>query len=99
MKKIFRQVLIKKRISQTKQRLNNLHNKIQSDLRSVSRQTPQAAKNLKDKMRSVKSSQANLEAKAYPKVDSFEEEIHIFFSVNSLPSSKIILSQHQKQFQ
>lgn len=79
-----------------KQRLNNLHNKVQSDLRSVSRQAPQAAKNLKDKMRSVKSSQANLEAKAYPKVDSFEEEIHIFFSVNSLLSSKIILSQHQK---
>lgn len=86
----------KREYAKQKQRLNDLHNKVQSDLRSVSRQAPHVAKNLKDKMRSVKSSQANLENKSYLKLDSFEEEINIFFDVKPLPASKIILEQKDK---
>lgn len=74
-----------------KQRLNDLHNKVEGKLRTVSRQMPNVAKNLKDKMRSVKSSQAILERSERTQTDSAEEEIQFFLSDASIAPDKIVL--------
>lgn len=86
----------KREYMKQKQRLNDIKNKVQSNLRSVSRQAPHVAKNLKDKMRAIKSNQSNLEKQGYSHIDSFEEKINIFFSVDALPQNKVILEQTNK---
>ncbi|MGM9912216.1 ATP-binding cassette domain-containing protein [Floccifex sp.] len=89
----------KKAYLKQKQKLNDLHNKVQSDLRSVSRQRPHEAKVLKNKMKTIKSSQSHLEQSSYLKLDSYEEEINIFFDQSHLPKTKEIIEYTNKSIQ
>ncbi|MBB5183826.1 ATP-binding cassette domain-containing protein [Catenisphaera adipataccumulans] len=78
-----------------KQRINNIYNQVQSDLRSVSRQAPNVAKNLKDKMRSVKATKQRIEDQSYHHVDSLEEEINIVWEGTPLAAQRIVLDFHE----
>lgn len=79
-----------------KQRLNDLKNKVESKLNSAPRSMPNVGKNLKDKMRSVKSSQTILERQERVETDTAEEEIHFFFPDVQIPASKQIwLAEHE----
>ncbi len=76
---------------QQKQRINDIYNAVQSDLRSVSRQDPRTAKNLKDKMRNIKSTKERIDDENYSRVDSFEEEITLRFDAPPLSKQKVVL--------
>lgn len=80
----------KREDARKKQRLNDLHNKVESALNSVPRSAPNVGKNLKDKMRAVKSAQKQLEGKERIETDSVEEEISFFFDPVRLPAQKIV---------
>ncbi|WP_304684034.1 ATP-binding cassette domain-containing protein [Ileibacterium valens] len=74
-----------------KQRLNDLHNKVESRLKTVSRQAPHEGKMLKRSMRSVLNAQDALENQSYSKTDSVEEGIGFILPERSFPSNKKLL--------
>ncbi len=77
-----------------KERLNDLHNKVESRLRSVSRQDPHQAKVLKKSMKTIKTAQSHLEEQNYSRVDSAEEEISLLFPDSVFPASKTLIDLH-----
>lgn len=76
-----------------KERLNDLYNKVNGKLNTVSRQQPHKGQVLKKKMKSVLSSQQNLERTKLTQTDSAEEEIHFWLPDVPFPSGKKIIDQ------
>lgn len=87
----------KRELAARRQRLNDLHNKVEGRLRTVSRQQPQAAKNLKDKMRAVKSRQASLEREERIETDSAEEEISFALPSSAIHPDKVVLDWNRQE--
>ena len=82
------------------ERYRQIYQRVQHELRTVSRQAPSVAKNLKDKMRSVKSmgKRFEREKEQLAKKPDFEESIDIEFSEEILvPNGKRILDLHLDQ--
>ncbi|NLJ80035.1 MAG: ABC-F family ATP-binding cassette domain-containing protein [Firmicutes bacterium] len=76
------------------QRYHRIFQRVQHELRTVSRQTPSVGKNLKDKMRSVKSVGRRFEREKENMADNpdYEESILVSFSDSvSIPNGKLIL--------
>lgn len=76
------------------ERFQRIYERVQHELRSVSRQAPSAAKNLKDKMHSVKSmgKRFEREKEGMTRKRIVEDKIDLFFDEGiSLPNSKEIL--------
>lgn len=76
-----------------KARLNNLYNKVNGKLNTVSRQAPHKGQVLKKKMKSVLSSQQNLERTERTRTDSAEEEISFWLPDVPFPPGKKIIDR------
>lgn len=74
-----------------KRKLNDIMNAVHYALNSVSRGSPGAAKNLKDKMHTLKAMEKRFDKELYSKVDYNEEAINVFFEDVKVPKQKIIL--------
>lgn len=79
-----------------KERLNDLRNKVEGKLKTVSRQRPHEGAALKKSMKTVKNAQAHLEEEGYTKTDSIEEEIGFILPDTVFPEGKMLLEiEHQ----
>lgn len=81
-----------------KARLNDLYNKVNGKLATVSRQMPHKGQVLKKKMKSVQSSIQNLERTERTTTDTAEEEISFWLLDTPFPSSKKIIDQTMEVF-
>lgn len=73
-----------------KQRTNDILQRVQADLRGVSRQAPHVAKNLKDKMRAIKKQAEHIETQSYTKTDSVEEAFTLTFPTTLSGQARIV---------
>lgn len=76
-----------------KERLNDLSNKVEHALRSVSRQQPHKGQVLKKKMKTVRSSQNALEEQGYSRTDSLEEAAGFLLPEVPFPARKKIIDE------
>ncbi len=83
----------KREYQKQKQRLNDLSNKVEHELRTVSRQQPHQAKVLKKKMKTVRSAQQALEDQGFTRTDSLEEAASFFLPDAPFPAGKKILDE------
>jgi ATPase subunit of ABC transporter with duplicated ATPase domains len=84
------------------ERYRRIYEKVQHGLRSVSRQAPSTAKNLKDKMHSVKAQGKRLqkEGEQLAKRPDFEESINVIFDQDlTVPRGKVIVDLHLEPLQ
>lgn len=81
------------------ERFRKINQNVENDLRSVSRQDPVAAKNLKDKMRSVKSMGKRFEKEKenMTKRPDFEDSVLVKFEDVSISNSKQILDLYLEE--
>lgn len=81
------------------QKLQRQFEKVQHDLRSISRQDPSGGRLLKKKMKSIKSKEKRYEKEETRQVvkPDFEEAINLQFNVKPLPASKVIVSMEKER--
>lgn len=89
----------RKEVAIAEKRYERVHDNVHHALKTISRQEPQAAKNLKDKMRQVKSVGKKIEKKkdALQKPRAFEEAIDIRFKSEGVHQNKLILDLNLKE--
>ena len=88
----------KEELEKAKLRYEQVHDRVQHELRTTSRQAPQAAKNLKDKMRSVKSQGKKLQKQEenLTKKVEFEEPIQFILNASKdVNKGKVLLDLHE----
>ena len=83
----------KREYAKQKQRLNDLANKVEHSLRTVSRQAPHKGQVLKKKMKAVRSSQQALEEQSYSRTDSVEEAAGFLLPHTTFPAGKKLIDE------
>lgn len=73
--------------------LNQIKQKVDYQLNTISRSDPHGAKLLKKKMHSIKSQEKKLNQTIITEKPDVEEEIHFFFENEEIPNHKIVLEE------
>ncbi|MCI8575103.1 MAG: ABC-F family ATP-binding cassette domain-containing protein, partial [Bacilli bacterium] len=74
-------------------KLNQIKQKVEYQLNTISRSNPRGAKMLKKKMHSIKSQERKLDQTIRTEEPGVEEKIHFFFENSSIPKQKVILNK------
>lgn len=75
-------------------KLNQIMNKVEHELRTISRGDPHGAQLLKKKMKSLKSQEKRLNNKDLTEIPDYEESINFFFDDTTIHSKKEIIKLH-----
>ena len=101
LRKIDRQTQIsrseKRKFDLQKEKLNQIKQKVDYQLNTISRGDPHGAKLLKKKMKSIKSQEKRMDNVELTELPDVEESINFIFEDVKIPESKVILSLNIKE--
>lgn len=83
----------KREFEKKEKTLNQIKQKVDYQLNTISRSDPHGAKLLKKKMHSIKSQEKKLNQTIITEKPDVEEEIHFFFENEEIPNHKIVLEE------